>query len=283
MRARIEKADHALMLAITRLRHPALTLFFRILTVSGQGWFWAVVVISLWLGIHFDLIHYPHRELLLQAAITPGIAWVLVQTLKLIFKRRRPSQILPEYTALSKAPSNDSFPSGHTASVFAFFIATLSLGNPISATIGGWATLVAYSRYYLGVHFPSDIIVGAIIGSFAGLSLGGITEAFSLDHYPSYTALVASEKEGRDFSVEVNDRGSEFLVMAIHGGTLENGTDDLGVLVADGKQSSYFFRVKAKDARRLHVTATHFNDPRLIALAEKSRVCVSLHGYQDEK
>jgi undecaprenyl-diphosphatase len=66
-----------------------------------------------------------------------------------------------------------SFPSGHTSA--AFMVATLLayFFPALSVFLYGWATLVGCSRVMLGVHFPTDILVGAILGiSVAIFSLG---------------------------------------------------------------------------------------------------------------
>lgn len=194
MRARIAKFDHAAMRAIARRRHPALTGVLKVLTWTGQGWWWAACVVVLGLGIHFDFLRFPHRKFTLFATLAPGVAWVFVQILKLAFRRRRPFQVLDGYESLTPAPRDDSFPSGHTASVFAFLTAMLPLGPAVAAALATWAAVVSFSRYYLGVHFPSDILVGALIGVAAGAGLGGVRDAFGVDLHPE---SVASRDEGR--------------------------------------------------------------------------------------
>lgn len=65
-------------------------------------------------------------------------------------------------------PTSTSFPSGHTASAFAFATAAGSELPLLSFPLQGLAASVAYSRVHTGVHFPGDVFVGAIIGSVAG-------------------------------------------------------------------------------------------------------------------
>ena len=64
-----------------------------------------------------------------------------------------------------------SFPSCHAANSFALaaFVTMLFANRRLSAAIFGWAVLNSYSRIYLGVHYPGDLLVGAIIGGIAGL------------------------------------------------------------------------------------------------------------------
>jgi membrane-associated phospholipid phosphatase len=91
---------------------------------------------------------------------------ILTTTLKLSFRRDRPFITYPEIQKHSSAGSY-SFPSGHTS--MAFTIATsLSLLYPkwyVIASSYVWASGVGYSRMYLGVHYPSDVLVGALIGA----------------------------------------------------------------------------------------------------------------------
>jgi membrane-associated phospholipid phosphatase len=101
---------------------------------------------------------YISGSLLVSSIITGG--------LKYSINRDRPFITYPEIEKLSPAGS-PSFPSGHTS--MAFSTATsLSLEFPkwyVIAPSFLWASGVAYSRMHLGVHYPSDVLVGAIIGS----------------------------------------------------------------------------------------------------------------------
>jgi membrane-associated phospholipid phosphatase len=94
----------------------------------------------------------------LNTAITIG--------LKYSINRNRPYITYPEIKPI-ETENTPSMPSGHTAS--AFNIATsLTLFYPkwyVAVPAYTWASGIAYSRMYLGVHYPSDIIAGAILGS----------------------------------------------------------------------------------------------------------------------
>jgi phage replication-related protein YjqB (UPF0714/DUF867 family)/membrane-associated phospholipid phosphatase len=285
LRTTIAKSDHAAMLAIARRRHPGVTKFLRVLTWTGEGRSWGIFLGVLGVGTYFDILRFPHREFTLYALLAPGISWIFVKALKLFWRRKRPFQVLENYPRLTPAPLDDSFPSGHAASVFAFLAAMSPLGFAVSAALAVWASIVAFSRYYLGVHFPSDIFVGALIGILTGTGLGygGIRYAHADgDKYPCFAELAKHEREGTDYVVKALDRKSKVLVLAIHGANIEPGSDDVADAIAETDWSKYTFRaLKTENAWDLHITSTHFDDPRALALAAKSRVCVSVHGYRE--
>ena len=107
---------------------------------------------------------------LLSTAVTQG--------LKRIVKRDRPFEKYP--FIIQRTPEDSySFPSGHTSS--AFNTATsLSIVFPkwyVIIPSYAWATAVAYGRMYQGVHYPSDVLVGAIIGA------GSAWISFKIQHW----------------------------------------------------------------------------------------------------
>jgi len=93
---------------------------------------------------------------------------VLVQILKFLVNRPRPFLVLPRAVLASKPLKDYSFPSGHTAA--AFSIATVSAMtyfsySPLFLLL---ALIVGVSRVYLGLHYPSDVLVGSVLGAAGG-------------------------------------------------------------------------------------------------------------------
>jgi undecaprenyl-diphosphatase len=98
-----------------------------------------------------------HRAL----AVVAG-TYVLNTGLKLSIRRRRPQ--LAGLPPLTGTPTVLSFPSAHSATGFAGALAYSRLGLP-AAPLYGLAVALALSRLYLGVHYPSDVLAGALLGT----------------------------------------------------------------------------------------------------------------------
>lgn len=100
-----------------------------------------------------------------------AFAWVINDfVLKELFARARPFNTIEGLTILVKAPGSFSFPSGHSNASFACALAlTMLYGKK-----GAWsfipAALIALSRCYVGVHYPTDILTGAIVGTLLSLA-----------------------------------------------------------------------------------------------------------------
>jgi membrane-associated phospholipid phosphatase len=102
------------------------------------------------------------RPLWRRAASAVAATYVLNTALKLAVGRRRPS--LPGLPPLTGTPTGLSFPSAHASTSFAGALAYSRLGLP-STALYGLAGSLALSRLYLGVHYPSDVLAGALLGT----------------------------------------------------------------------------------------------------------------------
>lgn len=92
-------------------------------------------------------------------------AYVVNTTIKLVVRRRRPR--LAELPALTDAPTALSFPSAHASTSFAGAASYSRLGLP-AIPLYGLAAALSASRLYLGVHYPSDTLAGALLGTALG-------------------------------------------------------------------------------------------------------------------
>jgi undecaprenyl-diphosphatase len=100
--------------------------------------------------------------------------------LKLLVRRARPSGRVP----LVRAPRTTSFPSGHAASAFAFAVAASREMPAAALLLFPLAATVSYSRVYVGVHYPSDVLLGAALGAGAGLFADTLRQAVADDGKP---------------------------------------------------------------------------------------------------
>ncbi|WP_308283354.1 bifunctional phosphatase PAP2/diacylglycerol kinase family protein [Pseudonocardia nigra] len=91
--------------------------------------------------------------------------------LKPALPRRRPAASeLPAYQTIANPPTSSSFPSGHAASAAAFATAVAMESPRVGLVIAPLAASVAYSRVHVGVHWASDVVVGAALGSGVALA-----------------------------------------------------------------------------------------------------------------
>jgi membrane-associated phospholipid phosphatase len=118
------------------------------------------------LGTAGALIDRPRRRRWRRARAAVARTYVINTAIKFTVRRRRPQ--IEGLPALTRTPSPLSLPSAHTATAVAGTIVYSRLGVPASAHMGP-AGALAYSRLYLGVHYPSDVLAGAVLGAAMGM------------------------------------------------------------------------------------------------------------------
>ncbi len=94
------------------------------------------------------------------------------RVLKPTFKRLRPSHELSDVRLLGKKGGKYGFPSNHAANVAGSMLILAFFYRRYKYLCGGLALVVGYSRIYLGVHYPTDVLAGFVIG--IGISVGWI-------------------------------------------------------------------------------------------------------------
>ena len=103
-------------------------------------------------------------EGLASLAVTSAVVNAAVKPLA---RRRRPDRLAGEVPVARhvRMPTSRSFPSGHSASAFAFATGVGHVSPAIAVPLRGLAAGVAYSRVHTGVHYPGDVLAGALIGT----------------------------------------------------------------------------------------------------------------------
>lgn len=158
---------------LQKLRFPLLDLLMTFVTTIGNGGIiW--IVISLVLLIQNDKKKKRMAFTIILSLIISSVIGLLI--LKPIIARPRPFLTANFNDLLIKAPIGYSFPSGHTSSSFAAGTAIYKHNKKFGHLAFVLATLIAISRMYHFVHYPTDIIGGVLLGLASGLVSYKITK-----------------------------------------------------------------------------------------------------------
>lgn len=174
----IGTVDKVFMEWAFKLRTPRLVGFAANVTALGS-----TLVLTAWTIAFALLMFLLKKNRLALHMIGAGIAaGALTKILKSVFERDRPSQFVTAVEA-----QGFSYPSGHSLASAAIYLTIAILASQFYRTLNQrliiysvfsvLILLVGLSRIYLGVHYPSDVIGGILVGSALAISLGGIQYA----------------------------------------------------------------------------------------------------------
>lgn len=154
----IQKYDILTFDWFVHIRHRALAIrLSRIVSFTADG------PLYVFIGLVFLYFqHWQMAKLLAAGFVIERIAYKLFKT---TFRRNRPPDAIPGYQSAVDPPDQFSFPSGHASGAF-LMVGSLAYFFPwLAWALYSWACCVGIARIILGVHFPSDIIAGALLGS----------------------------------------------------------------------------------------------------------------------
>lgn len=171
----IQQTDSAVLLFIQEhIRCGFLTPIMKLASLLGDGGFlWIALIVIL-------LIIGKTRRGAVDAALSLALASGLNNlALKPLVARPRPYTVIPELEILVEPLTSYSFPSGHACSSFA---AATAIAIAFRGKGGAWtlipAALIALSRNYVGVHYPTDVLVGSAVGALSAAAVCAVTKKY---------------------------------------------------------------------------------------------------------
>ena len=160
---RIKAWDNRILTILSQKHTPVLNKMMVIITTTGNyGYVWFALSIPLLIINRSRLTGLTMILAMLITGLTGEI------TIKHVVARVRPCNREFGKDLLIKHPAHYSFPSGHTASSFAVSMVMFFMLPALFVPVVIYAVLMAFSRMYLLVHYPTDVIAGAILGVICG-------------------------------------------------------------------------------------------------------------------
>lgn len=158
---RVDEWDKKIISKYNGIGGKPLTYFLKFVSFFGRETIW-LALMAFFLFIWYDPF------LLSYISVTFLIGLLIIAPIKKLFERSRPFEEIPKIEVLEKKPTSRSFPSWHAYNVVSQGLLFGYILNSffITVLLIIFAMIVAFSRIQLGVHYPSDVIAGFIIGIF---------------------------------------------------------------------------------------------------------------------
>jgi undecaprenyl-diphosphatase len=162
--------DSAIVLWFAAHRSAPLDAFAQALTFAGRAGliFVAAAIVRGFLNKRLAMAAW-------QVVLAVLLSLLVSETIvKPLVHRPRPFAALPSLDTIGTRPPSDGFPSGHAAACVAAAYVLAATWPQARVAIWSVAAIVAVSRIYVGVHYPSDVVAGVVLGLAVGwLALGG--------------------------------------------------------------------------------------------------------------
>jgi undecaprenyl-diphosphatase len=160
----LSAADRGVLVWVVEHRAGWLDPIFIALSAIGYGGL-------VWIALATVLSFVGRRSILLPTALTAGSVWaadLVAAILKNVIDRPRPPSVVPESDPLLGGTLGSSLPSGHAATSFAGATVLAYLFPRALPWLVILAFAIGFSRVYVGVHYPSDVLIGAVVGASVG-------------------------------------------------------------------------------------------------------------------
>lgn len=167
---RMVATEMSICLALNRICHPSkLKKLFVLMSWLGDGKVWYALIAAL------PLLYGARGLATSTQMIKVGVLNILIYKLiKNLAGRSRPC-VVDNQIVLGAVPLDQySFPSGHTMHAVAFSTLAVGYHTELAWLLMPFSSLIALSRIVLGLHFPSDVLVGAVIGGLTATLMSGV-------------------------------------------------------------------------------------------------------------
>jgi undecaprenyl-diphosphatase len=158
----LQRLDTRLFLAVNGLPHPtaANVLADGITLITTGGWIWLIGLAA----ARAAGVPDSRRAFRLSALSVIGATSAVEWPIKSLFRRRRPFIDIVRALVIGRRPDGWSFPSGHTAAAFSGAWVLTTVWPNRAPVFFTFASLVGFSRIYVGAHYPGDVFSGATLG-----------------------------------------------------------------------------------------------------------------------
>ena len=150
--------DQKIVLDLVPQRSEKLNRYMTFATLLGDGWLW------LGIGLFMLIVDQNAERLFFQLTLGMGLQLFLYLSIKHACSLRRPFELLENVPCIRHPSDRYSFPSGHTAAAFVVLATVGLFYSFFFLPLLLLASLIRFSRIYLGVHYPTDVFAGALLG-----------------------------------------------------------------------------------------------------------------------